>query len=71
MAINKKLLTMAAMQFTGFLYGRETVNSFGLIDMVKSMGLREEELDKLIETGEMPIGFTGDDLETIREAIAA
>lgn len=69
MATNKKLLIRAAMQFTGFLYGRENVNSFGLINMVKSMGLREDELDKLIGTGEMPIGFTGDDLETIRKAI--
>ena len=68
-ATNKKLLRMAAMQFLGFLYGRETVNSIGLAEMVQSMGLKEKELNKMIETGEMPIGFSNDDLETIREAI--
>lgn len=62
---------MATMQFIGFLYGRETTNSNGLAEMVKSMGLKEQELNKLIETGEMPVDFTDDDLETIREAIAA
>ena len=62
---------MAAMQFMGFLYGRETVNSRGLKEMVISMGLKKEELDKLIESGEMPSGFTDYDFETIREAINA
>ena len=67
MATNKKLLTMATMQFIGFLYGRETINSNGLAEMVKSMGLKEQELNKLIETGEMPVGFTDDDFAVLAD----
>jgi hypothetical protein len=70
MTNNKELLTMAAMQFIGFLHGRQSVSaSFGITEMVQSMGLTHKELEELISSGEMPTGFSDDEIEIMREAI--
>jgi hypothetical protein len=72
MKTDDELLTKAAMQFIGFLHGRQSVSSsFGIAEMVQSMGLTHKELEELISSGEMPTGFSDDEIEIMREAIKA